>query len=65
MPRDANPLEGKRVRLIECTDPHTRLQPGIKGTVALVDDAGTLHVTWDSGASLGLIPGEDRWEVIA
>lgn len=53
-----------RVRLIHCTDEHTRLTPGDMGTVALVDSTGTVHVDWDSGSRLGLIPGVDAWEVV-
>ena len=60
----AHELEGRRVRLISCSDPYTRLQPGSLGTVNLVDDMGTLHVHWDSGSRLGLVPDEDRWEVL-
>lgn len=64
MPQSTNPLEGRRVRLLRCTDPYTRLKPGSEGTVSLVDDAGTVHVDWDSGSTLGLVPGEDAWEVV-
>jgi hypothetical protein len=56
--------KGDRVRLIHCTDPHTRLTPWQEGTVTDVDDFETVHVHWDSGSRLGLIPGVDRWEVI-
>jgi hypothetical protein len=38
--------------------------PGTKGTVAYVDDAGTLHVDWDDGRTLGLLPGLDVYQVI-
>ena len=37
---------------------------GTQGTVQFVDDAGTIHVQWDTGSSLGLVPGADEWEVI-
>ena len=30
----------------------------------LVDDNGTVHVQWDMGCRLGLIPGEDMWVVL-
>jgi hypothetical protein len=30
----------------------------------MVDDLGTVHVRWDNGSTLGLVPGEDRWEEI-
>lgn len=57
-------LLGARVRLVRCTDPYTLLDPGAEGVVVHVDDVGTVHVLWDSGARLGLIPDEDEWEVI-
>jgi hypothetical protein len=55
---------GDRVRLVSTADLHSRLQPGAVGTVSIVDDRGTVHVRWDEGSTLGLIPGLDRWEVI-
>ena len=55
---------GDRVELISMTDDPDPIPAGTKGTVVWVDDAGTVHVRWDSGRSLGLIPGEDRWRVI-
>ncbi|EFL94287.1 DUF4314 domain-containing protein [Mobiluncus curtisii] len=57
-------LERRRVRLIATTDPYTHLTPGEEGTIMVVDDAGTVHVAWDNGSTLGLIPGEDRWEYL-
>lgn len=56
--------KGDRVRLVRCTDTRTRLKPGDEGTVVFVDSLGTVHVKWDSGSSLGLVPDEDDWEVI-
>lgn len=55
---------GTRVRLLAASDPYTRLRPGAAGTVRLVDSVGTVHVLWDNGSTLGLIPGEDKWELI-
>jgi hypothetical protein len=55
---------GKRVRFAHSGDPYTRLTPGTLGTVRLVDSAGTLHVKWDDGTSLGMIPGLDGYEFI-
>lgn len=57
--------KGKRIRLVQTTDPYTRLRPGSEGTVQFVDDTGTLHIKWDSGEYLGLVPGEDQYEVIS
>lgn len=57
-------LEGRTIRLVRCADPHTRLRPGHTGVVTLVDGIGTVHVHWDDGHRLGLIPGIDAWEVV-
>lgn len=56
---------GDRVRLIWVNDTWTRIPKGTEGTVRFIDDFGTIHVRWDDGSALGLIPGEDRWEHLA
>ena len=37
---------------------------GTHGVVDFVDDMGTIHVNWETGSSLGLIPDEDKFIVI-
>ena len=37
---------------------------GATGVVQYVDDMGTVHVFWDNGSSLGLIPDEDSFHVV-
>lgn len=54
-------LTGERVALISVSDPDTRLTAGERGTVLGVDGLGTVHVAWDSGSTLGLLPGVDAW----
>ncbi len=51
--------EGTRIELDHTDDQYTKLKKGDQGSVMFVDDAGTVHIRWDSGSSLGLIPGED------
>jgi Domain of unknown function (DUF4314) len=29
-----------------------------------VDDLGTIHVKWDNGSTLGLVPGQDSFRVV-
>lgn len=50
-----------RVRLLHTWDPYTNLKSGDEGTVQFIDDLGTVHVLWDNGSTLGLIPKEDGW----
>lgn len=58
-------LKGRRIRLDHCDDRYTHLTPGALGTIDFMDDMGTLHVHWDSGSQLGLVPaGGDRWTVL-
>ena len=55
---------GMRVRLDSMNDPYAPVAPGTEGTVALVDDAGQIHMNWADGRTLPLIPGEDRFTVL-
>jgi hypothetical protein len=63
---------GQRVRLIASEPPpgpgETRISagalgPGDEGTVMFTDSLGTVHVHWDQGFQLGLVPGQDQWEL--
>jgi hypothetical protein len=56
--------KGDRVRLISTTDRYTSLLPGAQGTVRRIDDFGTVHINWDCGSRLGLVPGEDSWVIL-
>jgi hypothetical protein len=50
---------GDRVALVATDDPDTRLRPGDQGTVTRWNPAqGQLHIRWDSGSSLTMLPGE-------
>ena len=55
---------GTRIELIHMDDPYVPIESGTKGTVESVDDAGTLHMRWDNGRTLGIVPGEDQFKVI-
>ena len=58
---------GDRVALVRTDDPDTRLRPGDQGTVTRWDPAQEqLHVRWDSGSTLSMLPGEgDQVRLIA
>ena len=55
---------GTRIELIGMDDPYAPIESGMQGTVKNVDDAGTLHMEWDNGRTLGIVPGEDQFKVI-
>lgn len=56
---------GTRIELISMDDPYSPIEPGMQGTVELVDDAGGLQMKWDNGRTLGIVPGEDNFKVIS
>ena len=51
---------GCAVELIEMNDPYRKMPPGLKGTVTAVDNAGTVHVNWENGSTLGAAYGADK-----
>ena len=52
---------GSRIELHSMDDPLSPVPAGTKGTVLFVDDAGQLHMRWDNGRTLALVPGVDRF----
>lgn len=52
---------GTRIMLLDMNDPYAPVTPGMRGTVRLVDDIGQIHVDWDDGRCLAIIPQEDRF----
>ena len=54
---------GTRVELVSMDDPQAPPR-GARGTVTGVDDAGLVHVSWDTGSTLALVPGEDGFRAL-
>ena len=52
---------GTRLILDYMDDPYSPVPCGIHGTVEHVDDQGQLHMKWDNGRTLALIPGVDHF----
>lgn len=52
---------GTRIELISMEDPFAPIPSGMRGTVKVVDDMGQLHMHWDNGRSLAVVPGEDSF----
>ena len=55
---------GSRIQLDYMDDPRA-IPPGTKGTVDHVDDAAQIHVKWDNGRTLAVIPGEDSFHKVS
>jgi hypothetical protein len=55
--------KGTRVELIHMDDEQA-VPSGTKGTVEFVDDMGTIHMKWDNGRGLGLVPDVDIFKKI-
>ena len=56
---------GTRIQLLEMSDPYNPVPSGTLGTVTYVDDAGTIHMKWDNGRTLGLVPSKDCFKKIS
>ena len=54
---------GTVVKLVKMDDSQAP-PPGTKGTVRYVDDIGTIHVSWETGSSLGVVYGMDKIEKV-
>lgn len=55
--------EGTRIVLDQMEDIQS-VPTGTKGTVTHVDDMGTIHMIWDNGQGLGLVEGEDKFDIL-
>ena len=52
---------GTRIMLLQMGDDPRPIEPNTRGTVAVVDDMGTLHCHFDNGRQLGIVSGEDSF----
>ena len=55
---------GTRIVLNSMGDDPRPIESGTRGTVAVVDDIGTVHCEFDNGRRLGLIEGQDDFRTL-
>lgn len=55
---------GSRIKLIKMDDPFSKLEKSDEGTVMFIDDMLNIHVKWDRGSSLALLPEVDLFEAV-
>jgi len=59
--KDPQAREGMRIKLISMVDDPNPIPSGTEGTITLIDGANIIHVNWDNGRRLGVIPGVDEY----
>jgi hypothetical protein len=55
-------LLGKTVICHHMNDPYP-VPDGTKGVIQFVDDIGQIHVDWENGSRLALVPGQDSYTI--
>lgn len=55
--------KGTKIKLIYMYK-EPQMLSGLTGTVEFIDDAKQIHVKWENGSSLALIPEVDKFEIL-
>ncbi len=58
--RESHP-PGTRIMLLSTSETMQPVPVGTKGTVDFIDDQSQIHMKWDNGRTLAVIPGEDSF----
>ena len=61
--KDPIAKKGMRIRMLFMDD-ESAVDTGMEGTISWVDSLGTLHVKWDDGKTMGVIPNEDKYQLL-
>ena len=56
--------KGTTIVLTHDLDDPQPIPKGAKGKVDFVDDIGSIHIIWDSGRTLALIPDVDKFDIV-
>ena len=55
---------GTKIQLISMRDEKYPILPGTIGEVTHIDDMGSIHMKWQNGSSLPLIPEVDSFKAV-
>lgn len=55
---------GSKVKLLKDMDDKYPVLAGTIGTVDYIDSEGQLHMTWENGRTLALLPDIDQFEIL-
>ena len=56
---------GTKIQLISMRNEKYPILPGTVGVVTHIDDAGSIHMRWENGSSLALIPEIDSFQTVS
>ncbi len=56
---------GTKLQLISMRNEKYPILPGTVGVVTHIDDAGSIHMRWENGSSLALIPEIDSFQTVS
>ena len=57
--------KGTRIQLIQMGVDPQPIPLGTTGTIDFIDDLAQIHVSWDNGSTLALVPQEDLFRIIS
>lgn len=55
--------KGTKIKLIYMHN-EPQMPSGLIGNVEFIDDAKQIHINWENGSSLALIPEVDKFEIL-
>ena len=55
---------GQKVRLIKMYDYIAPIPPLTIGIIEYIDDIGQIHINWNNGSKLALVPNVDEFEIL-
>ena len=58
---DPNAQPGLRIKLVKMHDDPRPIDGDLEGMISHIDSLGTIHVNWDDGRFLGVIPNVDEY----
>lgn len=60
--KSAYPI-GTKLKLIHMADPYP-VPAGTEGSVVRIDDMGQIHMNWDNGSTLAIVPEVDAFVIV-
>lgn len=61
-PKFDDSIVGKRITCLNMNDVNA-VPSGTEGVIRKIDDIGQIHVNWDNGSQLALVPGVDDYKI--